>query len=280
MSELISPAQLGECLNQPNTIILDCRSDLADATLGRAAYLQGHIPGAQFADLENDLSGEVVAGQTGRHPLPELAQLEQTIQHWGITQDSHVIAYDQANSMYAVRAWWLLKWSGVKRVQVLNGGLRHWQDTGGALQSDINQAQPSQFKLKPNKHWVCQAEQLNELPSDALLLDARAVERYQGLVEPIDSKSGHIPTAHNADFSKNLTTAGLFKSPAELAKRFEATIGRNVICYCGSGVTACHNILAITEAGYPMPKLYPGSWSEWITQPECKIATGIEGDLL
>lgn len=278
MTQLISATELSNHLN--DYIILDCRSDLAGPKKAYQLFNEGHIPNARQAHLEDDLSGTIIAGTTGRHPLPSAASFEQTLQRWGIQQDSNVVVYDQNNSMFAARAWWLLKWAGIQSVKVLNGGLQQWSAIGGEIESHTHPATTSTFKIAPHDEWLVAAEDLKQQPRNTALLDARALERYRGDVEPLDPKAGHIPSARNADFTKNLTDCGIFKSQAELQQRFAELIDCDVICYCGSGVTACHNILAITEAGMPMPKLYPGSWSEWVTRPENQIATGIEGEIL
>ncbi len=280
MSQLISPTELNAKLDDPNLRILDCRSDLQDRTKSRLLYAEGHIPGAIFADLETELSGPIIPGKTGRHPLPAEADFETTLRHWGIESNSPVVVYDDRNSMFAVRAWWLLKWAGVTNVKVLNGGFQHWLTTGGLPETEVRLPTASQITINVQKDWTVTADDLIDLPNDTLLLDARAVNRYSGETEPLDPKAGHIPGAWNADFGKNLMPDGLFKSKTELKTRFQTSAEKSTVCYCGSGVTACHNILAMVEAGFAMPKLYPGSWSEWVTDDQRPIATGQEGELL
>ncbi len=277
MSELMSATELKQILNNKNTLIIDCRSDLTDRKKSRKLYELDHIPGAIFADLETDLSGEIIPSITGRHPLPSVEDFELTLQKWGVTTDHTIVVYDQLNSMFAARAWWLLKWAGLTNVKVLDGGYQTWQSEGGTTDSLIKQYPESQYKIKTIGNWTVNAEILVSAPEQHLILDARTLNRYRGDLEPLDAKAGHIPGAINADFTKNLQSNGMFRPGNELAKRFLKVQEKQTVCYCGSGVTACHNILAIVEAGYPMPKLYPGSWSEWITNPNRRIAIGSEG---
>ena len=277
MSQLISPAELKNLQRTHQPIILDCRSDLTDKALSRQWFNEGHIPGAQHAHLEEDLSGPITPGQTGRHPLPDPETFGQTLRRWGVSHETPVIVYDQGNGMFAARAWWMLKWLGLNDVRILNGGLKRWLDEGGELTKSETVTEPSDARFKPDMSLVTDATRLLSETNAHRLLDARALPRYRGDEEPLDSKAGHIPGAYNADFTRNLQADGTFLDTAALAKRFAPLANQEVICYCGSGVTACHNIVAITEAGLPMPKLYPGSWSEWITNPNHPIATGEEG---
>jgi len=277
MSELIQVEQLLTLLDRPDQIIIDCRADLQDHSSGLAQYHECHVPGARYADLQDDLSGPIIAGQTGRHPLPSIDQWQATLRRWGIGAQSPVVLYDQGNSMFAARAWWMLKWAGIDQVQVLDGGLARWRLLGGECTSLVPQPEPSDIQIKPHEHWTIGAQALQDRDASTRVLDARALNRYQGEVEPLDSQAGHIPGAMNADFSKNLAADGRFLSRAELAERFAALPDGPLVCYCGSGVTACHNLLALSESGRPMPTLYPGSWSEWITNPQRPIGLGIEG---
>jgi thiosulfate/3-mercaptopyruvate sulfurtransferase len=274
MSPLINISELIELKNSnPNLIILDCRSDLANRENAIKLYQAGHIPEAIHAHLEEDLSGPIIPGKTSRHPLPSRDAWQVTLQNWGINKNSTIVVYDQHNAMFAARAWWMLLWSGMSDVRVLNGGLDAWTHANQPISTEAPSIKASDIQIEL-ADWVISANQLLELP--ATLLDARALPRYAGETEPLDTAAGHIPGALNADFSRNLTDDGLFQSPEFLAKRFEPVEG-DAICYCGSGVTACHNILAFTIAGRSMPKLYAGSWSEWITDRSRPIATGIEG---
>ncbi|WP_320822742.1 sulfurtransferase [Reinekea sp.] len=277
MSELIQVEQLQQILDTPGLIILDCRADLQDRNSAHALYQQGHISGALQADLESDLSSPHLPGLTGRHPLPSVEQWRQTLARWGIEIGSQVVVYDQGNSMFAARAWWMLKWAGIDRVQVLDGGMTRWRLLGGDCESLVPQPEPSNIQIKPNPDWTISAQALQDRAASTRVLDARALNRYKGEVEPLDAKAGHIPGAMNADFTKNLAADGRFLSPAGLADRFAALPDGPLVCYCGSGVTACHNLLALTQSGRAMPTLYPGSWSEWITDPQRAIGLGIEG---
>lgn len=280
MTQLISCHELQSLLDDDRLILLDCRADLTDHEASRRWFAEGHIPGAQQAHLEDDLSGPVIPGLTGRHPLPAAAEFVRRIQHWGINEDSIIVLYDQHKGMFAARAWWLMRWFGLKDVRVLNGGYELWLESTGLESRRTKSVNASFFAPQPVANMIADAQQLKKPATNTLLLDARALPRYRGDEEPLDSKAGHIPGAWNADFSGNLQADGRFKTAEELKQRFSPVIGQNAICYCGSGVTACHNILAMTEAGLPMAKLYPGSWSEWITQPDHPIATGTEGTTL
>jgi thiosulfate/3-mercaptopyruvate sulfurtransferase len=280
MSQIISATELHEIIGQSHLVLLDCRSDLNNSETAHTLYNSGHLPGALLAHLEEDLSSEIVPGATGRHPMPSAESFQQSMQKWGIQQDSTIVIYDQNTSMFAVRAWWLLKWAGLENVRVLNGGLQEWQRLGFEMQTDISLPEPSNVAITPKDDWVVAAEDLLNLGASDTLIDARALPRYKGEVEPLDTKAGHIPGAINADFTKNLDDSGLFLSKEALKARFSSLAGNSLISYCGSGVTGCHNILALVEAGYPMPRLYPGSWSEWIIDDLRPIGTGIEGAVL
>jgi len=283
MSELIQVEQLLHLIDTPSLVdrsgltILDCRADLQDRTSALGLYQQGHISGALQAHLEGDLSSPHRPGLTGRHPLPTVEQWRQTLARWGIELGSQVVVYDQGNSMFAARAWWMLKWAGIDQVQVLDGGLARWRLLGGKCDSLVPRPEPSNIQIRPQDNWTISAQALQDRDASTLVLDARALNRYKGEVEHLDTQAGHIPGAMNADFSKNLAADGRFLSPTELADRFAALPDTPLVCYCGSGVTACHNLLALTESGRTLPRLYPGSWSEWITDPERAIGLGIEG---
>ena len=268
ISELIDATQSGS-----DIIILDCRSDLTNRDNAIHLYQTGHIPGAIHAHLEDDLSGPIIAGKTSRHPLPTQEAWQNTLRRWGIKKDSTIVVYDQQNSMFAARAWWMLLWAGINNVKVLNGGLNAWLAAKQPLSTSMPTVAASSIEIEL-KDWVITADQLLKLPVQ--ILDARALPRYAGETEPLDTKAGHIPGALNADFSVNLTENGYFQTPEILAQRF-ARCDDQVVCYCGSGVTACHNILAFAIAGRDIPKLYAGSWSEWITDDTRPIASGVEG---
>jgi len=280
MSGLIQAQDLAFQLNNPNLVILDCRSDLADRTNALNLYQKGHIDGAIHMHLEDDLSGEIIPGKTGRHPLPDKLDFETVLRRTGISLTSKVVVYDQANSMFAARAWWLLKWAGLTEVKILDGGLAAWAKLGKPLSTETPNASPSNIVVEPNDHWVVSAENLIDEKQNRTLLDARALKRYRGEIEPLDKQAGHIPGAQNADFTKNLDSNLRFLAADKLQARYNSIKDQESICYCGSGVTACHTIFAMTEAGYPMPKLFPGSWSEWITSESRRIAVGTEGAVL
>jgi len=284
--------------------IIDCRFDLANPDAGAGAYLAGHIPGARYADLNRDLSAPL-SPTSGRHPLPSPDALAKRLAELGVGDDTQVVAYDEANGSFAARLWWLLRWLGHTRVAVLDGGIKAWIAAGGALEAapaahsaptavqfsppadsssrfnsspTADLSQPAQFSPRPDSRAVVTtAEVAAALRNPAtLLVDARAAERYAGKVEPIDPVAGHIPGAVNHPFSTNLAADGRFLSPAQLHARWlERLAGRDprdVIAMCGSGVTACHNLLSLEVAGLTGAKLYAGSWSEWIRDPTRPVA--------
>jgi thiosulfate/3-mercaptopyruvate sulfurtransferase len=281
LAQLLSPSQLQVRLNQPRLVILDCRFALDDPGYGARSYGEGHIPGAQFADLERDLSGPILKGVTGRHPLPEASQLLERLRAWGISQDSDVVLYDDGPGAFAARAWWLLAWLGKRDgVYLLDGGLKAWKDAGLPLDSNVPSLPRGNFSGQPDQRLLLDAQQLQQrLGNSALtLLDARALPRFRGEVEPLDPVAGHIPGAQCAVFTDNLGSDGRFLPAAQLQQRFAALLGdkpvESLVAYCGSGVTACHNLFAMSLAGYPLAPLYAGSWSEWITDPTRPVAIG------
>lgn len=281
IAQLISPQALKERQEQPGLIILDCRFALEDPDYGRCSYAEGHIEGAQYADLERDLSGPVTKGVTGRHPLPDAQALLEQLRSWGINEDSDVVLYDDGPGAFAARAWWLLMWLGKRDgVFILDGGLKAWHAAGFPLSIDDVSRPRGAFIGKPDNRLLVSAEQLLErLGSPGLtLIDARAEARFRGDVEPIDPVAGHIPGAQCAAFGANLDSNGCFLPVEQLKRRFADQLGDRspdeLVAYCGSGVTACHNLFALALAGYPVGKLYAGSWSEWINDPQREIATG------
>ena len=259
MSVLISPTALAD---DKDCIVFDCRFSLMDKNAGRQAYIAGHIPGARFVDLERDLSSTPGAG--GRHPLPDPAALAARLRSLGVNDDSRLVCYDQNSGAVAGRFWWLVRWLGHADVRILDGGLDAWVAAGLPVDAKGVHPVPGHFSLRTPLTRTVTAEQILDDP--ATLLDAREAARYRGEVEPIDPVAGHIPGAISAPFADNLED-GRFKSSAALRERF-AALGIDddsaVACYCGSGVTAAHNIAAMLIAGFPEPALYPGSWSEWI----------------
>ncbi|RRV47210.1 sulfurtransferase [Pseudomonas sp. p106] len=281
LAQLITPQQLAERLGSPKLVILDCRFALEDVDYGQRSYAEGHIAGAHFADLERDLSGPVSKGKTGRHPLPDPQRLVERLREWGLDNDSEVVLYDDGPGAFAARAWWLLAWLGKRTgVAILDGGLKAWHAAGQPLSLDAPARYEGTFSGEPDTRLLIDAEHLaTELASPKLtLIDARALPRFRGDVEPIDPVAGHIPGAQCAAFTDNLGEDGRFLAPEQLRQRFaEKLAGRSpehLVAYCGSGVTACHNLFALALAGYPLGRLYAGSWSEWINDPAHQVATG------
>lgn len=281
LAQLISPQQLAERQTSAGLVILDCRFALEDPDYGRCSYAEGHIEGAQYADLERHLSGPVIKGVTGRHPLPAADAFIEQLQAWGISAGTDVVLYDDGPGAYAARAWWLLAWLGKRDgVFILDGGLKAWHAAGFPLSLDAPVVEPGTFAGTPDNRLLLDAEQLQKRlgEPDMTLIDARAQARFCGEMEPIDPIAGHIPGAQCAAFSENLGSDGRFLPAEQLRQRFAAQLqGRSaqeLVAYCGSGVTACHNLFALSLAGYPLGRLYAGSWSEWITDPAREIATG------
>ncbi|MCQ4296373.1 sulfurtransferase [Pseudomonas stutzeri] len=274
LAQLITAAELAQRMHEPDLLILDCRFALEDPAYGERSYLESHIPGARFADLEKDLSGPVVPGVTGRHPLPDPQRLLTRLRQWGLDEHSDLVLYDDGPGAFAARAWWLLMWLGKREgIHLLDGGLKAWQEAGLPQDDAIPAGKPGSFSGTADTSMTADARWLQEhLDSAELtLLDARALPRFLGEVEPIDPVAGHIPGAVCAPFTENLDAKSRFLSPAQLHDRFAQQLGGNppeaAVAYCGSGVTACHNLFALCLAGYPLARLYPGSWSEWITDP-------------
>ncbi len=276
-STLVSATTLAENIDNPNWIIFDCRFSLADSEAGPKAYRQGHIPGARYVHLNNDLSSPVKS-YTGRHPLPNFSVLAQKLGDWGVGNRSQVIVYDDAGGAFAGRMWWLLRTMGHQQVAVLDGGINRWRKLGLATTTTLPNINPNQFRCYLDESQWLSAEQVeNALARRRIvLLDARTPERFQGLQEPIDPVAGHVPKAVNQPFQNNLEHDGRFLAADQLKNQFQDLIGRHapgqVVHMCGSGVTACHNLLAMEVAGLSGSKLYAGSWSEWIANPNRAIA--------
>ena len=275
---LISTGVLAAHLDDP-FVVVDCRYKLDDEAWGRREYETGHIPEAVYAHLGLDLAGPK-NGSNGRHPLPDVATLAKTFGRLGITSGVQVVAYDQDNGMYASRLWWLLRWLGHDAVAVLDGGFAKWKAEGRPATSGVETRPPQTFTAHPRSEMSVDASTVTTLLHDKewRLVDARASARYRGEVEPLDKVAGHIPGAVNHFFQSNLAEDGTFRTPDELRERLRDTLGGvppdRVVCYCGSGVTACCNLLALEHAGFKGAKLYPGSWSEWSSDPGRPVERG------
>lgn len=278
---LVSVQDLKEHLFDHDWCVVDCRHDLLDHTLGWNAYLQGHIPGATFASIEEDLSGPKT-GNKGRHPLPDRDALVQILREWGVNNDTQIVAYDAQGGQFAGRLWWLARWLGHPKVALLDGGWAAW--LAATSWSSTEQPDRPLGQFEPRDALVRQADaaQVQALRADpnTLIIDARAPERYRGEQEPIDPVAGHIPGAANRFWQANLTSLaeGKFKTPRDLRTELDQLRdGRaptQLVAYCGSGVTACHLLLALEIAGLPGAALYTGSWSEWIADSARPVATG------
>jgi len=278
---LISAADLAAHIADPDWVVVDCRHDLMNLSAGREAYNAGHLPGAVFADMETELSGakrDEDGVFRGRHPLPSKDALVETLRRWGIDDDTQVIAYDAHGGMYAARLWWLLRWIGHEASAVLDGGLPAWQALGQPVVTEVPAKPLGTITLHaPFVPTVTVAEVLENIESERrTVVDARAADRFRGENETIDPVGGHIPGAKNRFFKDNLHNDGRFKAPERLREEFASVIDdpANAIMQCGSGVTACHNLLALEVAGLPGAALYPGSWSEWTADPARPVAKG------
>ena len=263
-----------ENLDHPDWVIVDCRYVLSDRNAGKKLYMDAHIPGAVFADLLDDLSGPPVTDQ-GRHPLPSAGQLKKLFACLGISNHSQVVTYDDTGGSFAARLWWLLRYMGHESVAVVNGGWQSWLQAGLQTRNGVENKPPGKFRGSARSEWVITADQV---PAVSLLVDSRDPARYRGEIEPIDRVAGHIPGAINYYWQNNLTNAGLFKDGNSLHKQFlEFMDGINsgdAVFYCGSGVTACHNLLAAACAGLAPPGLYAGSWSDWCANADRPVVTG------
>ena len=279
---IVETKDLAAALGEPDIVVVDCRFSLADPAAGRVAYRHNHIPGARYAHLDEDLSGQITPGITGRHPLPNPEHFKLLVAAWGISNSTQVVCYDDAAGAIAARLWWVMNWLGHERVAVLNGGWKTWNDAGFPTSNEEPVVTPTSFRVSLNEQLVMTLQSLEGLIYDArmLLIDARDTARFAGETEPLDPVAGHIPGAKSLPFKGNLTEQGLFLDPHSIRNRFiSAGLESDdslVVHYCGSGVTAAHNALAMKYAGLGTPKLYAGSWSEWITDPERPVATGRE----
>lgn len=276
---LIDPSALARHLADDRWVIVDCRFDLADPPKGERLYRESHIPGARYAHLDRDLSGDKT-GTNGRHPLPTADQMRERFSALGIASGTQVVAYDADSGMYAARLWWMLRFMGHETVAVLDGGFARWTDEGRPVRGGAEQWHAASFRGAPRSEWLIDAGRIvadlhNPTP---LLVDARAESRFRGENETIDRVAGHIPGARSFFFQRNLTPEKRFRSIEELKAEWLALLSgtppQDTAMYCGSGVSACHNLLALEHAGLTGARLYSGSWSEWSSSPERPIATG------
>lgn len=275
-SALISAAELKASFSDPLRVLVDCRHDLRLTEAGEDAWKQGHIPGALFMHLDRDLSGEKT-GHNGRHPLPPAERFVRLLGERGITPAHRVVVYDDAGGMFAARLWWMLRWVGHRDVALLDGGLQAWMAAGGAIDTTVRALPPATYPLAATGPiFDADAVRANLEGGDRLLVDARAPDRFRGANETLDPVGGHIPGALNRFFKLNLGEDGRFKPADVLRAEWRELIGgrdpATLVMQCGSGVTACHNLLALEVAGLHGARLYPGSWSEWCSDPARPMA--------
>ena len=279
-TDLIDVDELVPLLDDPNCRVVDCRFELMDPDKGYELYRQAHISGAVFTDLDKDLAAPVTA-ESGRHPLPDVETFSRMLRDHGISGGSQVVAYDHGNGATAGRLWWMLRWLGHERVAVLNGGFAAWRAAGGSVDAEIPAYPRGDFTARPDAAMVATTEEILaaiESGEGLILVDARDERRFRGEAEPIDTVAGRIPGSVNMPFQLNLDDSGLWRSTEEIAALWESVerAGSNErpVAMCGSGVTACHLILAAKRIGKPLPRLYVGSWSAWISDPARPIETG------
>ena len=281
-SDLLIDANLLDAeRTDPALLVLDCRFDLADKRAGRRAYRKAHIPGARYADLERDLSAPVRPG-SGRHPLPSPGRAVDAFRGLGVRNDSRVVVYDDTGGAYASRAWWMLRWLGHGQVRLLDGGFPAWTAAGLPTESGDIGGRRGDFVGEPRKERVIETRELSELDlNNTPLCDAREPSRFAGEAEPIDLEAGHIPGARNTPYSATLDECGCFLDAERLASFWVQALDgrpqRDWVAMCGSGVTACHLAVSALLAGANEPRLYAGSWSEWITDSTRPLATGKQG---
>lgn len=270
---LVSTRDLLPHLRDPDWAVVDCRFSLNDPGSGPEAYVRSHIPGAVYAHLDEDLSGPIIPGKTGRHPLPSVASFVETLSSWGIDDRVQVVAYDGAGGSIAARLWWMLRWLGHLNAAVLDGGWPQWKDKALPTKSATESRRPGSFTPGVRPELLAQTEEVVEIRSNpsVRLCDSRSPERFRGENETLDPVAGHIPGAISLPYADNLNSDGCFLSVGALRARFASRLGdapaERIVLYCGSGVTAAHNVLAIAHAGLGNARLYAGSWSEWITDP-------------
>ena len=271
----ISASELAHHIEDPNWAIVDSRFKLADPEQGRMDYEAAHIPGAVYAHLNNDLSGPIIQGVTGRHPLPSVEHMTAVFSRLGIDAGVQVVAYDDVGgALAAARVWWLLRWLGHETVAVLDGGWQAWIGNKLPTKSGVEARTPRKFTPQPREEMIVSAQQVNAMRKDPgyRILDARSADRFRGENEVIDPVAGHIPGAISAPYAGNLNPDGTFKTDESIMRHYQRLIGdvpiEHVVAYCGSGVTAAHDILAMVKAGLGEARLYAGSYSEWITDPK------------
>lgn len=275
---LITADELAEHLEDPSWTIFDCRFSLQDTNAGERSYADAHIPGAHYAHLDRDLAA-LKTPDTGRHPLPDPEEFAEWLGKRGVSGNSQVIVYDDSGGAIAARLWWMLRWLGHSSRAVLDGGWQAWIEGGFPTTSDIPELVDGDFSASPRGNlWLTTDQMVTALHGGRdLIIDARTPERYSGELEPLDPVAGHIPGAVNVPFAGNLDDSGRFLSAKELEKRFRDVLTgispESVVHMCGSGVTACHNLLAMEIAGLSGSHLYVGSWSEWVTDPSRPIAS-------
>ncbi|TAM47956.1 MAG: sulfurtransferase [Gammaproteobacteria bacterium] len=276
---LVDTDTLARHLADPRWVVVDCRFTLTDTGAGRRAWTAGHIPGARYAHLDEDLSSPITP-RTGRHPLPDPNALARKLGAWGIDESKQVVVYDDTFGAMASRLWWLLRWLGHESVALLDGSYPKWVREKKPVTPEAPVVHQTTFYPRVNNTFWVNADFVERVRQDEafVVFDARAEERFRGEVEPLDKVAGHVPGAVNAMYEDNLDVSGEFLSAEELRERYLDLLGGVVpdqaIHMCGSGVTACHNVLAMEHAGLPGARLYAGSWSEWITDPNRPVATG------
>ena len=273
-SSLISPQITNEHLDHPDWRFFDCRFDLTQTEQQKTEFVDSHLPGALYAHLNDELSAAHIPGKTGRHPLPEMDEVINRVSAWGINDDVQVVVYDNARGAYAARLWWMLRWLGHDAVAVMDGGWLRWSKEERPVTTELFVPETRKFSAVPRQHWSVTAEDIQhdfDNP-DVRVFDARSSDRFHGENETLDPVAGHIPGATCAPFLENLDSDGNWKSKSELRRMYEKLLdgssAEQSVTYCGSGVTACHNILAMFYAGLGNSRLYSGSWSDWITDPE------------
>ena len=276
---LLTTEELAKHLDDPAWVAFDVRHDLADLEAGRKAYAEGHVPGAYFLHMDEDLSGPKT-GRNGRHPLPDVHAFAQRIARCGVEPRTQVVAYDAMGGSFAVRLWWMLRWLGHERVALLDGGWPAWVREGRPVSRETPPERAGSFAPRPRLGATVDAAFVERFRNDAAvrMVDARAPARYAGAQEPLDPVAGHVPGAVNRFWQQNLAADGRFKDAPALREEWAAALGggeaANSVHMCGSGVTACHNLFALAVAGLGDARLYPGSWSEWCADPARPVATG------